>query len=143
MPKTQVGGQPGTSDNTLEAESQPDPNETESTSSADSFDVPTVNFERYLGTTGVRYIQIGQASHIQGENKWDLEETIRQAEQKFTTYLKTIATETTNDEKLLKTLVCLERRTLEQIPDEYKPYHKQLSTRFGVIRRGIYTTTES
>ena len=29
---------------------------------------------------------MGQASHIQGENKWDLEETIRQ----------------TNDEKLLK-----------------------------------------
>ena len=76
---------------------------------------------------------MGQASHIQNENKWDLEETIRQAEQKFTTDLKTIATETTNDEKLLKTLVCLERRTLEQIPDEYKTYYKQLSTRFGVV----------
>ena len=76
---------------------------------------------------------MGQASHIQDENKWNLEETIRQAEQKFTTDLKTIATEKTNDEKLLKALVCLERRTLEQIPDDYKPYHKQLSTRFGVV----------
>ena len=76
---------------------------------------------------------MGQASHIQNENKWDLEETIRQAEQKFTTDLKTIATETTNDEKLLKALACLERRTLEQIPDDYKPYSKQLSTRFGVV----------
>ena len=76
---------------------------------------------------------MGQASHIQGESKWDLEETIKQAEQKFTTDLKTIATETNNDEKLLKTLVCLERRTLEQIPDEYKPYYKQLSIRFGVV----------
>ena len=84
-------------------------------------------------TTGVRYTQLEQASRIQNENKWDLEETIRQAEQKFTTDLKTIATETSNDEKLLKTLVCLERRTLDQIPDEYKPYKKQLSLRFGVV----------
>ena len=59
--------------------------------------------------------------------------TICQEEQQFTTDLKTIATETTNDEKSLKTLVCLERRTLEQIPDEYKRYQKQLSTRFGVV----------
>ena len=87
MPKTQDGGQPGTSDNTLEAENQPDTNETESTSSADSFDVPAIIFKRYLGTTRVRYIQMGQASHIQGENKLVLEETIRQAEQKFTSDL--------------------------------------------------------
>ena len=134
MPKTQDGGQTGTSDNTTEAENQPETIETESTSSVDSFDVPAVNFKRYLGTTGVRYIQNGQASHIQGENKWDLEETIRQAEQKFNTDLKTTATETTDDENLLKTLLlCLERRTLEQITDEYKPYHKHLSTRFGVV----------
>ena len=76
---------------------------------------------------------MGQASHIQNENKWDLEETIRQAEQKFTTDIKTIATETINDEKLLKTLVCLKSRTLEQLHDENKPYQKQLSTRFGVV----------
>ena len=129
MPKNQDEGQTETTnDNTTEAGSQSETNETESTGSADSLDVPAINFKRYLGTTGVRYIQMGQASHIQNENKWDPEETIRQAEQKFTTDLKTIATETTNDEKLLKTLVCLERRTLEQIPDDYKPYHKQLST---------------
>ena len=76
---------------------------------------------------------MGQASHVQEENKWDLEETIRQAEQKIATDLRTIAKETTNDEKLLKTLVCLERGTLEQIPEEYKSYQKQLSTRFGVV----------
>ena len=81
--KKQDGGQTDASDNTTEVESQPETNETESTSSADSFDVPAINFKRYLGTTGVRYIQMGQASHIQGENKWDLEETIRQAEQKL------------------------------------------------------------
>ena len=69
MPKTQNGGQTGSSDNTPKAGSQPGTNETESTSSADSFDVPAINFKRYLGTTGVRYIQMGQASHIQGENK--------------------------------------------------------------------------
>ena len=41
---------------------------------------------------------MGQASQVQEENKWDLEETIRQAEQKFATDLRTIAKETTNDE---------------------------------------------
>ena len=76
---------------------------------------------------------MGHSSHIQEENKWDLEETIRQAEQKYATDLRTIAKETTDDEKLLKALVCLERRTLEQIPEEYKAYQRLLSTRFGVV----------
>ena len=133
MPQKQEGEQPETSDVTQEVGSPLETIETESTSSLVSFGVPAINFERYLGTTGVRYIQMGQASHIQKEKKWDLEETVRQAEQKFTTEVKTIATETTNDEKLLKPLVRLGRRTLEQISDEYKPYQKQQSTRFGVV----------
>ena len=76
---------------------------------------------------------MGQTSHVQENNKWDLEETIRQAEQKFTTDLKTIATETTKDEKLLKTLVCLQRRSIDQIPEEYSQYRNQLSIGFGVV----------
>ena len=82
MPKKQDEGQTETTnDNIMEAGSQSETNETESTGSADSLDVPAINFKRYLGTTGVRYIQMGQASHIQNEKKWDLEETIRQVEQ--------------------------------------------------------------
>ena len=109
-------------------------NGTESTSSVELFGVPAIKFKKYIGTTGVGYIQMGQTSHIQNENKWDLaEETIRHAEHKCTTDLQTIATETSNDKKLLKKLVCLERRTLEQIHDQYKPYQKQLTTRFGVV----------
>ena len=54
--------------------------ETESTSSIESLCVPAIYFKKYMGATGVRYIQKGQASHVQGENEWDLEETIRQAE---------------------------------------------------------------
>ena len=53
---------------------------------------------------------MGKASKIQTNSDWDLEETIRQMEQKFATDLKTIAGETTNDEKLLKTLVCIKRK---------------------------------
>ena len=121
-----------TSSETQEKEDSPEV-ETESTSSIESLGVPAINFKKYIGATGVRYIQMGQASHIQEENKWDLDETIRQAEQKFATDLRTIAKETTDDGKLLKTLVCLERRTLEQIPEEYKAYQRQLSTRFGVV----------
>ena len=108
-----------TSSETQEQEDSPEV-KTESTSSIESLGGPAINIKEYIGATGVRYIQMGQASHIQEENKWDLEETIRQAEQSFATDLRTIAKETTDDEKLLKTLVCLERRTLEQIPEEYK-----------------------
>ena len=84
----------------------------------------------------MRYVQLGQASLVQDDNNLDLEETIRQAEQKFTTDLKTIATETTNDGKFLKylkTLVCLDRRSIEQIADEYKAYQKKRLTRLGVV----------
>ena len=42
-------------------------------------------------------------------------------------------TETTNDPKLLKTLVCLERQQYDNIPDEYSLYKKQLSTRYGLV----------
>ena len=121
-----------TSSETQEQEESPEV-ETESTSSIEFLGVSAINFKKYIGATGVRYIQMGQASHIQEENKWDLKETIRQAEQKFATDLRTIAKETTEDEKLLKTLVCLERRTLEQIPEECKAYQRQLSMRFGVV----------
>ena len=76
---------------------------------------------------------MGKASKIQNSEDWDLEETVRQVEQKFATDLKTTAGETTNDEKFLKTLVCLERRTYEQIPEEYREYKKNISTRFGVV----------
>ena len=77
---------------------------------------------------------MGKASKIQQNNEWDLEDTVRQVEQKFATDLKTIAGETTNDEKLLKTLACIERKTLEQMPEEYRQeYKNHLSTRFGVV----------
>ena len=94
--------------------------ETDPTSSIESLVVEPINFKKYIRATGVRYIQMGHASHVHEENKWDLEGTIIQAEQNFATDLRTIAKETNKDEKLLKTIVCLERRTLEQIPDEYK-----------------------
>ena len=63
-----------------------------------------------------------------------MEETIRQAEQKFKTDLETIATETTNDEKLLKTLVYPERRTAEEIPERKQGLPETI---VNTIRRGI------
>ena len=76
---------------------------------------------------------MGTPSKVQNNDEWDLEETIRQKQQKFATDLRTIADETTNDGKILKTMVCFERRSYEQTPEEYKEYHKNLSTRFGVV----------
>ena len=104
-----------------------------SSGSENTIAVPAITFKRYLGATGVRYINMGKASKYQTSGDWDLEETVCQVEQKFATDLKTIAGETTNDEKLLKTLECIERKTMEQIPEEYKVYPKHLSTRFGVV----------
>ena len=76
---------------------------------------------------------MGQANHIQENKEWNLEETIKQAEQKFSTDLKMNAMETRNDNKLPKTIVCLERKTTTQIPEEYKQYTENLSTRFVVM----------
>ena len=76
---------------------------------------------------------MGQASHVQEKKEWNMEKTVRQAEQNFSTDIKMIATETTNDHKILKTLVCLERQTTTQIPDEYKQCIKNSSARFGVM----------
>ena len=42
-------------------------------------------------------------------------------------------TETTNDPKLLKTLVCLERKQHDSIPEEYNQYKRKLSTRYGLV----------
>ena len=58
MPKKQDEVQTETTnDNITKTGSQSETNETESTGSADSLDVPAINFKRYLGTTGVRFIQ--------------------------------------------------------------------------------------
>ena len=95
--------------------------------------VPAINFKKYLGATSVRYIKMGTASRVQYTEEWDLEETMKQVDQKFSTDLRTIADEITNDEKLLKTLVCLEIRSYEQIPEEYKEHYKNISTRFGFV----------
>ena len=97
LPQKQQEEQQGTTDGIQEPDDSPEI-ETKSTSSIESFGVPVISFKRYLGSTGVRYIQMGQTSHVQEDNKWDLEETMRQAEQKFTTDLRTIVTENTNDE---------------------------------------------
>ena len=112
---------------------QRDETETMSSDSDQTMTVPAINFKRYLGATSVRYIQMGTAGKLQYEDKWDLEETKRQVEQNLSTDLRTIADETTNDEKLLKTLVCLQRRNFEQIPEEYKQHKTNLSTKFGVV----------
>ena len=42
-------------------------------------------------------------------------------------------TETTNDPKLLKTLVCLERKQFDSVSEEYNQYKRKLSTRYGLV----------
>ena len=51
--------------------------------SNDSLDVPVSNFKKYLGATGLRYIQMEWANHVQDIEEWNFKETIRHTEQKF------------------------------------------------------------
>ena len=78
---------------------------------------------------------MGHAPRVRGleQNSWDLEQTVRETEKEFSTDLQLLMTETTNDPKLLKTLVCLERQQYDNIPDEYNLYKKKLSTRNGLV----------
>ena len=64
------------------------------------------------------------------QNNWHLENTIRETEKEFVTDLQLLMNETTNDPKLLKTLVCLKRQQYDNIPFEYSLYKKKLSTRY-------------
>ena len=64
---------------------------------------------------------------------WNLEATVREVERNFSTDLALLIKETTNDEMLLKTLVCLERQQFEQMPEDYRIFRNRLSTRFGLV----------
>ena len=86
---------------------------------------------RFTEISLVMYINMGQASRTQANNDWDLEKMIRQVKQNFATGRRTIAGEPTNDEKLIITLVCLGKKTTDQIPDEYRERKKHSSTMFG------------
>ena len=67
---------------------------------------------------------MGQGCHVQENKEQDLEETVRQATPELANDLRTIAMETTNDDKLLKTIVCQERQSINQVPDKYEHHTK-------------------
>ena len=67
---------------------------------------------------------MGQAKYYQIDKKCVLKETIRHAKQKVSTNLETIATESTIDEKLIKTLVCLEKKQFYKCRSNTKSTHK-------------------
>ena len=98
-------------------------------------EVPTMNWANYLGVKSVQYIKLGHAPRIQAlePNDWDRENSVRETENDFATDLQLLKTETKNDPKLLKTLVCLERKQYDNIPEEYNQYKRKLSTRYGLV----------
>ena len=98
-------------------------------------EIPAINWARYVGVKSVQYVKMGHAPKVAAmeENNWDLGQAVRETERNFSTDLQLLMNETTNDPTLLKTLVCLERQQHEQIPDEYLPHKKKLSTRFGLV----------
>ena len=98
-------------------------------------EVPAINWAQYVGVKSVQYVKMGHAPKIaaQEENNWDLAQAVRETERNFSTNLQLLMNETTNDPTLLKTLICLERQQHDQIPDEYLPHKKRLSSRFGLV----------
>ena len=98
-------------------------------------EVPAINWARYVGVKCVQYVKMGHAPKVlaQKANNWELEQAVRETEKNFSTDLQLLMSETTNDPVLLKTLVCLERQQHDQIPDEYLPHRKELSSRFGLV----------
>ena len=83
-------------------------------------EVPAINWARYVGCKSVLNIKMGHAPKIAAESgeEFDTAQTVREAERMFSTDLNLLLTETTNDEKLLKTLVALERQQHHLIPEE-------------------------
>ena len=55
----------GASKDVTTEEMQDKSEETASNNSNNSIDKPAIKFKKYLGAMGVRYIQVGQASHVQ------------------------------------------------------------------------------
>ena len=98
-------------------------------------EVAIINRAKYLGAKSVQYNKMGHAPRIQAmePNYWDHENTVRETEKEFATDLQLLLTETTNDPKLLKTLVSLERKQYDNIPEEYNQYKRKLSTRYGLV----------
>ena len=129
--------QPGPSSQQLFAPRPMEEGEIESETDQDPsvLEVPAINWARYVGVKSVQYVKMGHAPKVAAmeENNWDLGQAVRETERNFSTDLQLLMNETTNDPTLLKTLVCLERQQHEQIPDEYLPHKKKLSTRFGLV----------
>ena len=110
----------------LESETDQDPS---------ILEVPAWNWARYVGVKSVQYVKMGHAPKVAAldENNWDLEQIVRETEKNFSTDLQILMTETTNDPRLLKTLVSLERQQHELIREEYQMHKMKLSNRFVLV----------
>ena len=78
---------------------------------------------------------MGSNPIVTAENvdNYDTAQTVRRAEKRFSTNLYLLITETTIDDKLLKTLVALKRQQHSLLPEDYQYYRKKLSTRYGLV----------
>ena len=88
-----------------------------------------------MGVKSVQYIKMVHAPEMDTEepNNWDLGNAARDTEKQFATDLQLLMTETTNDPSLLRTVVCLERQQHDKIPEDFSPYRKKLSSRYGMV----------
>ena len=66
-----------------------------------TLEVPDINWAKYAGCKSIQYIKIGHAPKINAEESGDYDQaqTARDVEKKFSTDLKLLVAETTNDER--------------------------------------------
>ena len=85
----------------------------------------TDNWGNNIGGKSVQYIKLGHTPRVQAiePNPWDNENTVRATEKYFERDLQLSMTEPTDNSKLLKTLVCLERQN-DNILEECNTYRK-------------------
>ena len=59
-----------------------------------------------MGVKSVQNVKMGHAQKViaQEDNKWDLEQPVRETEKTFSSYLQLLMDQTKNDPTLLKTL---------------------------------------
>ena len=97
--------------------------------------VPPVNWTKYAGCKSIPHIEKKHALivNLQDVQEWNLETTVREVEQNFSTDLELIVKERTNDEVLSKTLECLKRQQLKETPEDYRIVNNKLSIRIGTV----------
>ena len=81
----------------------------------------------------IEYLQINKVVGIPSKKSTEMEDNLRDSEMKFMTDLRSLIKETNRDRDLIATIIGLENRDENSIPETYSRQYKQLNTRWGIV----------